>query len=67
MTAPLSIAFLSAEDLGESHQTDLDPSRDVRGLIIGTEDDLGFQRALSVVPNIEFLRYEVYFKLVKNY
>jgi restriction system protein len=45
---------------------DLDPSREVRGLIIGTEEDLGFQRALSVVPNIEFLRYEVYFKLVKN-
>jgi len=45
---------------------DLDPSRDVRGLIIGTEEDLGFQRALSVVPNVEFLRYEVYFRLVGN-
>lgn len=43
---------------------DLDPSRDVRGLIIGTEEDLGFQRALSVAPNIEFLRYEVFFRLV---
>ena len=43
---------------------DLDPSREVRGLIIGTEEDKGFQRALSVTPNIEFLRYEVYFRLV---
>ena len=45
---------------------DLDPSREVRGLIIGTEEDLGFQRALSVAPNIEFLRYEVYFRLVRS-
>lgn len=45
---------------------DLDPTREVRGLIIGTEEDLGFRRALSVVSNVEFLRYEVRFRLVEN-
>lgn len=44
------------EDLAEPHQ-------EVKGIIIGSEDDLRIQRALSVTINIEFYRYKVNFKL----
>jgi len=37
----------------------------VRGLIIAQDDDQRIRRALSMVPNIEFYRYQVSFKLVK--
>lgn len=37
----------------------------VKGIIIGLEDDLRIQRALSVATNIEFYRYKVNFQLFK--
>jgi restriction system protein len=47
------------EELAEENQT-------VRGLVIALEDDQRIRRALSMVPNIEFGRYQVSFKLVKG-
>lgn len=47
------------EELAEEGQT-------VKGIIIALEDDLRIRRALKVANNIEFFRYEVNFKLVKN-
>ena len=44
------------EDLAEPHQ-------EVKGIIIGSEDDLKIRRALSVTTNIEFYKYKVNFKL----
>ena len=44
------------EDLSEAHQ-------DVKGVIIGFDDNLRIQRALSVTTNIEFYKYKVDFKL----
>ena len=44
------------EDLAEPHQ-------EVKGVIIGSEDDLKIRRALSVTTNIEFYKYKVNFKL----
>ncbi|MDD9798411.1 MAG: endonuclease NucS, partial [Alphaproteobacteria bacterium] len=38
----------------------------VKGCIIAFENDLKIERALSVVNNIEFYRYEVDFRLFKN-
>jgi restriction system protein len=38
----------------------------VKGAIIALEDDQRIRRALAVVPNIEFYRYQVSFKLVKG-
>jgi len=46
------------EELLENWQT-------VRGAIIALEDDLRIKRALSVVNNIDFYKYEVSFKLHK--
>ena len=37
--------------------------RDVKGLIIALEDDKNLRDALSVAPNIKFMKYEVSFKL----
>ena len=36
----------------------------VRGLVIALEDDQGLRRALSMVPSIDFKRYEVSFRLL---
>lgn len=44
---------------------ELDETKTVRGIIIGTDDDQRFRRAISMVPNIEFYKYEVNFKLTK--
>ena len=44
----------------------LDPGQTVRGIIIALEDDLRLRRALQVTSNIEFYRYQVDFKLIKN-
>lgn len=44
------------EDLAESNQN-------VKGVIIGHDDDVKIQRALSVTNNIEFYKYKVNFKL----
>lgn len=45
--------------LAEERQT-------VRGVIIASEDDQRMKRALSMVPTIDFYRYEVSFKLHKD-
>jgi len=47
------------EELAEDYQQ-------VRGVIIGLEDDLRIKRALSVTTNIEFYRYQISFKLFKS-
>lgn len=47
------------EELAEQNQQ-------VKGVIIGLEDDLRIKRALSVTNNIEFYRYQVSFKLFKS-
>ena len=43
-----------------------EPDQSVRGVIIALEDDQRIKRALAMVPAIEFYRYEVSFKLVKE-
>lgn len=48
------------DELAENNQT-------VRGVIIGFEDDLKIQRALSVAQNINFYTYEIDFKLEKKH
>ena len=40
-----------------------EPHQEVKGIIIGSEDDLKIRRALSVTTNIEFYKYKVNFKL----
>ena len=47
------------EELAEDGQT-------VQGVIIALEDDQRIRRALAVVPNIVFYRYQISFKLVKG-
>lgn len=46
------------DELAEADQT-------VRGLIIAQDDDQRIRRALSMVPNVDFYRYQVSFKLMK--
>ena len=41
-----------------------EPGQSVRGVVIALEDDIRLRRALAMVPNIEFFRYQVSFKLV---
>ena len=48
------------EELTEENQT-------VKGVIIAMEDDLNIQRALTMVPEIEFYCYQINFKLSKVY
>ena len=48
------------EELAEENQ-------EVRGIIIGFEDDKKIQRALSVTQNIELYTYKVNFQLEKKY
>jgi restriction system protein len=47
------------EELAEADQT-------VQGLIIAQDDDRRIRRALSMVLNIQFYKYQVSFKLVKS-
>ena len=47
------------EELAEPHQS-------VKGLVIALEDDQRLRRALAMVPDIDFFRYEVSFRLVKS-
>ena len=47
------------EELAEDGQ-------EVRGVIIAATDDSRIRRALAMVRNVEFYRYEVSFRLVKN-
>jgi len=44
----------------------LEPGQEVRGVIIGLDDDHRIQRALAVTQGIEFYKYEVNFKLHKT-
>lgn len=46
-------------ELAEANQS-------VRGIIIGFDDDIKIQRALSVAPNIDFYTYKIQFKLEKK-
>ena len=41
-------------------------NQEVKGVIIGLEDDIRLKRALSVAKNIDFYRYQVSFKLFKT-
>ena len=43
-----------------------EPEQIVHGVVIALEDDIRLRRALAMVPNIEFYRYQVSFKLVKS-
>lgn len=43
-----------------------EPGQMVRGVIIALDDDQRIRRALAVVPNIEFYRYQISFKLIKG-
>jgi hypothetical protein len=40
-------------------------NKSVKGLIIALEDDKNLKDALSVAPNIKFMKYEVSFKLTE--
>jgi restriction system protein len=40
-----------------------EPGQEVRGAIIALEEDQRIRRALSVIPNIVFYRYQISFKL----
>lgn len=42
-----------------------EPGQIVKGVIIGSDDDLRIKRALSVTNNIEFFKYQISFKLFK--
>lgn len=42
-----------------------EPGQLVHGVIIALDDDQRIRRALSVVQNIAFYRYQVSFKLLK--
>ena len=44
----------------------IEADQQVKGVIIALEDDLRIRRALSVAQNIEFYRYQLSFKLIKN-
>jgi len=46
------------DELAEADQT-------VEGVIIALEDDQRIRRALSIVPSVNFYRYQISFKLVK--
>jgi restriction system protein len=45
------------QDLADEGQT-------VKGAIIALEDDIRIRRALAMVPDVSFYRYEVSFRLV---
>lgn len=44
----------------------LEKGQKLKGLIIGLKPDQGLKRALSMCPDIEFRRYKVDFKLLKD-
>jgi len=52
--------------MGYVQETLLEDFQQVKGIIIALEDDLRIRRALSVVNNIEFYRYQINFKLFKS-
>ena len=42
------------------------PDQKVRGLIVAREDDLKLRYSLKAIPNVDFYRYEVSFKLLMS-
>ena len=42
------------------------PEQKVRGLIVAREDDLKLRYSLKAIPNVDFYRYEVSFKLLTS-
>jgi restriction system protein len=44
----------------------LENDQQVKGLIIGLEADNRLKRALSICNNIDFYRYQIDFKLIKD-
>jgi restriction system protein len=52
-------------DMGYAQEELAEEGQTVEGAIIALEDDQRMRRALAVVPNIVFYRYQVRFKLVK--
>lgn len=42
---------------------EIEPTKTVRGIIIGSDDDIRLRRALAMTTGIEYYRYEVNFKL----
>lgn len=44
-----------------------EPSQVVKGMIIGSDNSLRIKRALVVTMNIEFFKYQISFKLIKQY
>ena len=44
----------------------LESNQQVKGIIIALESDLKLKRALSVTSNIDFYKYQVSFKLIKD-
>ena len=47
-------------------QSQAEPHQTVKGLIIGLEKDAKLKWALSVAPNVSFMRYEMDFKLLTD-
>jgi restriction system protein len=45
---------------------DLDESKSVRGLIVALEEDERLHRALAMVPNVSFMRYQLHFSLASD-
>jgi len=43
-----------------------DAGQSVKGIIIASEDDQRIRRALSMIPSVDFYRYQISFKLVKS-
>ena len=52
--------------MGYVQQVLADTDQSVRGAIIALDDDKRIKRALAVVPNVSFYRYQVSFKLLKS-
>lgn len=52
--------------MGYALQELAEPGQSVRGVIIALEDDIRLRRALAVASNIEFMRYQINFKLIRG-
>lgn len=51
--------------MGFVHEELLESGQFVKGLIIGQDEDRSIRRALAVAPNIDFMRYEIDFRLLR--
>lgn len=51
--------------MGFVHEELLESGQVVKGLIIGQDEDRSIRRALAVAPNIDFMRYEIDFRLLR--